>query len=118
MKIVNLKTLKPYNPPAHFNMVALKMQGYEESGLKKFWQGLSYFLPKGGAEMQYQKNTFGAEFEKSYYVIDGELTVTDEQNQSYVLGSGDSVAIHPNEGRKLMNNTNRTATVLVTVSTS
>lgn len=118
MKMIRLQKIKPYNPPAHFDMVALKVQGQEESGLTKFWQGLSYFLPNGGAEMQYQKNTFGAEFEKSYYVISGELTVTDETNTSYVLRSGDSIAILPNEGRKLKNNTNEVTTVLVTFSTS
>jgi glyoxylate utilization-related uncharacterized protein len=118
MKLITLNQIKPYNPPAHFDMVALKVQGEEESGLKKFWQGLSYFLPKGGAEMQYQKGSFGAAFEKSYYVISGELTVTDEGNKSYVLKAGDSIAILPNEGRKLKNNTNETTTVLVTFSTS
>lgn len=118
MKIVSLSDIKPYNPPAHFDMVALKIQGEEETGLTKFWQGLSYFLPNGGANMQYQTDTFGAEFEKSYYVIDGELTVIDEKNHATVLHAGDSVAIYPNEGRKLKNNTNRVATVLVTFSTS
>ena len=41
-KIVSLSDIKPYNPPAHFDMVALKIQGEEETGLTKFWQGLIY----------------------------------------------------------------------------
>ncbi|MBU2979279.1 cupin domain-containing protein [Alteromonas sp. C1M14] len=118
MKHIKLDQIKPYNPPAHFGMVAMKVQGEEESGLTKFWQGLSYFLPNGGADMQYQAGAFGAEFEKSYYVIDGELTVVDEKNRAFVLKAGDSIAILPNEGRKLRNETNNTTTVLVTVSTS
>ncbi|AXT39268.1 cupin domain-containing protein [Alteromonas sp. BL110] len=118
MKTVKLSDIKPYNPPAHFDMVALKIQGKEETGLTKFWQGLSYFLPNGGANMQYQSGTFGAEFEKSYYVIDGELSIIDEKNKVTVLKQGDSVAILPNEGRKLRNDTNRVTTVLVTFSTS
>ena len=118
MRFVTLNDLKPYNPPAHFDMVALKIQGEAETGLTKFWQGLSYFLPNGGASMQYQRGTFGAEYEKAYYVISGELTVIDDNNHSTVLYAGDSVAILPNEGRKLKNESNQVTTVLVTFSTS
>ena len=118
MKQIKLNDVKPYNPPAHFAMVALKIQGLEESGLSKFWQGLSYFLPDGGAEMQYQEGTFGAEYEKTYFVIKGELTVIDANEKSFTLACGDSIAILPNEGRTVINNTNQTATVLVTVSTT
>jgi glyoxylate utilization-related uncharacterized protein len=118
MKKITLKDVKPYNPPAHFGMVALKLQGLEETGLKKFWQGLSYFLPNGGAEMQYDLGMFGAEYEKTYFIISGELTVMDKAGSTLMLSSGDSVAIYPNEGRSIINHTNQTASVLVTVSTS
>ena len=118
MKQIKLNDVKPYNPPAHFGMVALKLQGLEESGLSKFWQGLSYFLPNGGAEMQYQEGTFGSEFEKTYFVVTGEITIVDANEKEFILVSGDSIAILPNEGRTVINNTNQTATVLVTVSTS
>ena len=118
MKIVKLKDVKPYNPPAHFGMVALKLQGLEETGLSKFWQGLSYFLPHGGAEMQYEEGTFGAEFEKTYVVLDGVLTVIDSAGNEFTLNHGDSIAMLPNEGRKVINKTNQTTTALVTISTS
>lgn len=118
MKIVKLNDVKPYNPPSHFGMVALKLQGFEESGVSKFWQGLSYFLPNGGCEMQYQEGTFGAEFEKTYFVVDGQITVEDAEGHTFVLNAGDSIAMLPNEGRAAQNMTNKTATVLVTVSTS
>ena len=118
MNKISLEAVQPYSPPAHFNMVALKLQGEEESGITKFWQGLSYFLPNGGAEMQYQEGTFGAEFEKTYFVMSGELTVTDTSNNTFILREGDGLAILPGEGRKLRNNTNKVVTVLVTFSTS
>lgn len=118
MKIIKLNDVKPYNPPSHFGMVALKLQGLEESGLSKFWQGLSYFLPNGGAEMQYEKGSFGAEFEKTYFVVDGQITVIDAKGYKFVLDTGDSIVMLPNESRSVKNTTNKTATVLITVSTS
>lgn len=118
MKHIKLSSVKPYNPPSHFGMVALKLQGLEESGLKKFWQGLSYFLPNGGCDLQYEEGTFGAEFEKTYFIVDGQITVTDGEGNDYVLNSGDSISMLPNESRSARNNTNKTATALVTISTS
>jgi len=118
MKLIKLNSVKPYNPPSHFGMVALKLQGAEESGLKKFWQGLSYFLPNGGAEMQYEAGSFGAEFEKTYFVVEGQITVVNSEGEEFDLEAGDSIAILPNEGRTVVNKTNKTATALVTVSTS
>lgn len=118
MQKIELNDVKPYSPPAHFGMVALKLQGQEETGLNKFWQGLSYFLPSGGAEMQYEAGTFGAEFEKTYFVVSGDLIVIDADGKEFALGAGDSIAILPNEARKVINNTNKIASVLVTVSTT
>lgn len=117
MKSVKLVDVNPYNPPEHFGMVALKLQGKDETGITKFWQGLSTFLPNGGANMQYQEGSFGAEFDKTYFVVEGELTVIDEQENEFTLGEGDSIALLPNEGRKVLNKTNKTAVALVTVST-
>lgn len=117
MKKVSLEKVQPYNPPAHFDMTALKLQGKDETGITQFWQGLSYFLPNGGAEMQYEKGSFGADFEKTYFIVKGELTVTDAKGEAFVLSEGDSIAIYPNEGRSVINHTNSTTTALVTVST-
>ena len=50
MKKVELKDVKPYAAPKHFNMTALRLHGKEETGSTKFWMGLSHFLPQGGAE--------------------------------------------------------------------
>ena len=58
--------------------------------------GLSHFLPGGGA------NVAPANFEMIYYIISGEMTVTlyddNDQEQKYVLHAGDSV--HFGKGTK------------------
>ena len=118
MKQINFSDVQAYNPPAHHGMVALKLQGAAESGVTKFWQGLSHFLPDGRADMSYQAGTFGAEFDKTYFVISGEITVIDEAGHEFNLKPFDSIAILPNEGRKMINKTNQITTCLVTVSTS
>ena len=41
-----LKDVKPYQAPKHFNMTALRLHGKEETGSKRFWMGLSHFLPE------------------------------------------------------------------------
>jgi glyoxylate utilization-related uncharacterized protein len=118
MKQINFSEVEAYNPPAHHGMVALKIQGEAESGITKFWQGVSHFLPNGGADMAYTEGTFGAAFDKTYFVISGEVTVIDADGKEFNLKPFDSIAILPNEGRKMINKTNQMATCLVTVSTS
>ena len=46
-KKAELKNVKPYQAAKHFNMVALKPHGKEESGIQTFWTGLTHFLPGG-----------------------------------------------------------------------
>ncbi|MBW2065811.1 MAG: cupin domain-containing protein [Deltaproteobacteria bacterium] len=109
MKKVELKDVKPYDAPGHFNMTALRLHGKEESGAKKFWMGLSHFLPQGGAE-------FGAtDTEKIYFVLEGEVTIKTEKEE-IVLKPWDSIYIGPNEGRAIINNTNRPASMLVVIN--
>jgi len=71
MKKVSLSQVKPYAAAKHFNMTALRLQGKEETGIQKFWMGLSYFLPGGGAEWAYDDSPT----EKVYLVLDGEITI-------------------------------------------
>ncbi len=51
MKKIEIKDVKPYDAAGHFNMIAMRLHGKEESGATKFWMGLSHFLPGGGADM-------------------------------------------------------------------
>ena len=73
--------LKPYDAPGHYNMVAMRYHGKEETGAEKFWIGKSTFLPGGGAEWAYDDNPL----EKVYFVLKGEMTVTDKDGKEYVI---------------------------------
>lgn len=111
MKKVELKNVKPYNAPLHFDMKSMKLHGTEETGATKFWMGMSYFLPGGGAEWAYEDSPT----EKIYFVLDGEMTVK-SKDETIVLKKNDSLFIGPNEGRSMINETNQVATVLVAIS--
>jgi len=109
MKKISLAQVKPYEAAGHFKMIALRLSGKEETGAEKFWVGLSHFLPGGGAE-------FGATpAEKYYFVLDGEITVKTEKEE-ITLGPWDSVYIGPNEGREIINKTNKPVSMLVVIN--
>jgi quercetin dioxygenase-like cupin family protein len=105
-----LKNVKPYKAPKHFEMTAFRLHGKEESGAKKFWMGLSHFLPGGGAE--YDESAT----EKVYYVLKGQITVVDKNNNKIVLNESDSIHIDPNEGRAIINESNMPASTLVVIT--
>src|SRR3989304_10041705 len=110
MKVMRLNDLKEYQAAKHFKMAAMRLQGKEETGIQKFWVGLSYFLPGGGAEWAYEDNPN----EKVYIVLDGELTVKNKKEE-LVLGPMDSLYLAPNEGREIINKANKPVSVLVVV---
>jgi len=116
MKLTTIKNVAEYQPPAHFNVSCRKVQG-EETGLTKFWQGFSVFESEGGADWQYGEGTFGAETEKTYFVLEGEITVENETGELFVAGQYASISILPNEKRKMWVSGHSQAKVLVTVTT-
>ncbi|WP_026889930.1 cupin domain-containing protein [Lacrimispora aerotolerans] len=107
-----MEELKTYNVPGHFGMTAMRIHGKEETGAEKFWMGLSTFLPGGGAEYAYEDNPL----EKVYYVLEGEMTVTDKAGTKYVVHQNESISFRPNEGRYLVNESNRPASMLVIIN--
>ena len=84
--------LKPYDAPGHYNMVAMRYHGKEETGAEKFWIGKSTFLPGGGAEWAYDDNPL----EKVYFVLKGEMTVTDKDGKEYVLMTHETATVPVN----------------------
>jgi quercetin dioxygenase-like cupin family protein len=108
----SLSDLKPYAAPGHFDMTAMRIHGKEETGAEKFWIGMSHFLPGGGAEWAYEDNPL----EKVYYVLEGEITITDKDGNKIVVGKGESISFPPNEGRGLKNESNSVATMLVIIN--
>ncbi len=111
MKKVKFDDVKAYFPPGHMNMAALKIQGKEETGLDRFWVGLSHFLPGGGAEWGYEDNPE----EKVYVILEGEITVK-TKTETIVLKKWDSLYLEPNEGREIINETNKPTSMLVIIT--
>ena len=107
-----LEELKSYEAPGHFGMTAMRIHGKEETGARKFWVGLSTFLPGGGAEYAYEDNPL----EKFYYVLEGELTVTDKDGKKYTIGKDETISFAPYEGRGLKNESNLPARMLVAIN--
>jgi quercetin dioxygenase-like cupin family protein len=112
MKKIEVKDVSTYNAPGHFGMVAMRLQGKDETGISKFWMGMSHFLPGGGADWAYEENS---PQEKVYFVLEGEITVQSKDGE-IVLRKGDSLFIGPNEGRSMKNKTNQVATILVIIT--
>jgi quercetin dioxygenase-like cupin family protein len=110
MRKVQLNDVKPYQAPKHFNMTALKLHGKEETGAQKFWMGLSHFLPGGGAEFD------ASPVEKIYFVLEGEVTVINDKKEKIMLKAWDSIHIGAGEGREIINETNRPASMLVVIN--
>ena len=104
--------LKAYNAPGHFDMTAMRIHGKEETGASKFWMGVSTFLPGGGAEWAYDDNPL----EKVYFVLEGEMTITDKAGNVYVVHAGESISFPPNEGRGLKNESGKPAKMLVIIN--
>ena len=111
MKKICLADLKAYAAPGHFDMTAMRLVGKDETGSQKFWMGLSHFLPGGGAEWAYEDNPN----EKVYFVLDGEMTVK-TKTEEVTVGPWEAVYLAPNEGREVINKTNKPASMLVIVN--
>ena len=98
-------------PPAHFNMRSARFMGVDQ-GLKSFWCGLSEYEPGGGIEMS------GADSpnERVYFLLEGELTLTDPDGNKTVLGPKDSVYRGPGDAASMVNTGTATARMLVIVN--
>lgn len=107
-----LEELKPYEAAGHYGCVAMRIHGKEETGATKFWIGVSTFLPGGGANYAYEDNPL----EKVYYILEGEMTVTDKAGKKYVIHKNESISFPPNEGRTLKNESNLPARMLVIIN--
>ena len=107
MHVTRFEDAKAYQAPKHFDMKALRLQGWEASESKNFWVGLSQFLPGGGAEME------ASSLEKVYLVLSGEMTIVLSDGQETVLYPNDSCLLAPNEAREVINRSNQMATMLV-----
>ncbi len=108
MKKMCFNQVKPYEAKGHFLTAALRLSGKDETGAQNFWVGLSHFLPGGGVEFSGEDQIN----EKVYVVIEGQVTVK-SKTEEYILNPMDALYIAPHEGRSILNNTNKPASMLV-----
>ena len=108
MHVKRFAEAQTYDAPNHFGVVGLRLQGFEPTGPKNQWIGLSQFLPGGGAGPD------STPFEKVYVVLDGEMTVIIDGAET-VLRKYDSCTIPPGETRKIENRTNLVCSMLVVI---
>jgi len=94
--------------PAHHGVATLRLQGHEAGPTERFWVGLSYYLPGGGAD----ENPTGEE--TVYVVLDGELVVQADGREE-VIGTHDSVHLPQGTRRRVDNRSARPATLLVII---
>jgi glyoxylate utilization-related uncharacterized protein len=107
MQVTRFADSPRYDAPKHFDMRSLRLQGFEVSGSKFAWVGLSQYLPQGGAEMD------AGPLEKIYVVLSGEITIQLGDGNAHVLRALDSCHIPGGEARAVRNNSNSVATMLV-----
>lgn len=106
MHVNRIADVKPYDAAKHFNMVGLRLQGFEASPAKNFWVGLSHFLPGGGAEAS------SSPLERVYVVTAGEVTIVTDTGE-VTLKAMDSIHLAPGEKRAIINRGNDIASMLV-----
>lgn len=106
MLIKRFEDAQPYEAPNHYDMRALRLQGFEAGGPQGFWTGLSHFLPGGGAGPD------SSPLEKVYVVLAGELTVR-AGGETAQLRPFDSCCIPGGQVREVKNEGNTVATMLV-----
>lgn len=106
MKVTRFTEALPYAAPNHYDMRALRLQGFDSDGPKAFWVGTSHFLPGGGAGPD------SSPLEKVYVVLAGELVVKTADSE-VVLHAMDSCCIPGGETREVKNQSNHVATMMV-----
>ena len=106
MEVTRIAEAKAYQAPKHHDVAAMRLQGFDVSGVKAFWVGFSRYEPGGRAE----RDASGTE--KVYVVIDGELTVITDGGEA-VLGPLDSCYLAPGEARAVENRSSEQASMLV-----
>jgi quercetin dioxygenase-like cupin family protein len=110
MRVTRHASAPGYVAPAHHDVAAMRLQGHEAGPTERFWVGLSYYLPGGGADES------PAGEETVYVVLDGTLVVT-AAGQAAELGPLDSVHLPKGTVRRVDNRSARPATLLVIIGT-
>ena len=90
-----------YEAPGHYDVLTTRLHDPTDVNEGTIVNGLSHFLPGGGAEAAVSK------FEMIYYIISGEMTVSlfddDGKENKFVLHAGDSAHFGPGTKRGCLN---------------
>jgi quercetin dioxygenase-like cupin family protein len=108
MRVTRHASAPGYVAPAHHDVATIRLQGHEAGPTERFWVGLSYYLPGGGADESATSE------ETVYVVLDGTLVVTAEGREEEI-GSLDSVHLPKGTLRRVDNRSARPATLLVII---
>ena len=110
MRITRHSGAPAYVAPAHHEVATRRLQGQEAGPTERFWVGLSYYLPGGGADESPTSE------ETVYVVLDGTLVVTAGGREEQV-GPFDSVHLPKGTVRRVDNRSASPATLLVIIAT-
>lgn len=106
MHVVRFTEAPSYDAPGHALMEMVRLQGREASPTDTAWLGVSTIAPGGGTTLD------ASGVEKLYVVLDGTVTVSNGR-EGVSLQRWDSCRIAPGEGRRLSNDTDEPATILL-----
>jgi mannose-6-phosphate isomerase-like protein (cupin superfamily) len=110
MRVTRHAAAPSYVAKAHHDVATMRLQGHEAGPTDRFWVGLSYYLPGGGAEESPTSE------ETVYVVLDGTLVVTAGGREEQV-GPFDSVHLPKGTVRRVDNRSASPATLLVIIAT-
>jgi quercetin dioxygenase-like cupin family protein len=108
MRVTRHASAPGYVAAAHHGVATMRLQGHEAGPTQRFWVGLSYYLPDGGAD----ESPTGEE--TVYVVLDGTLVVTADGREEEI-GPLDSVYLPKGTVRRVDNRSARPATLLVII---
>jgi mannose-6-phosphate isomerase-like protein (cupin superfamily) len=109
MRVTRHSAAPAYVAKAHHDVATMRLQGHEAGQTERFWVGLSYYLPGGGADESPTSE------ETVYVVLDGTLVVSADGREEEV-GPFDSVHLPKGTVRRVDNRSARPATLLVIIA--
>jgi quercetin dioxygenase-like cupin family protein len=106
-KIVRANEATVYEAPGHFGVVPTRLHNPQDVNDGKLICGLSHFEVGGGCE-------FGANpLESIYYIIAGQMEVTDEDGVKTTMMAGDTFHCGPMTKKGILNNGTSVCDMLV-----
>jgi glyoxylate utilization-related uncharacterized protein len=106
MHVVRFADAPAYASAGHDGMRMLRLQGREAGPTDTVWIGVSTLEPGGSTTLD------ASAVEKIYVVLDGQVTVSNGVDQ-HRLQKWDSCRVAPYEGRRLQNETQQPASILL-----